>query len=64
MKYLALLLILGSCAHAKYPLYRESAKPKLNHVERMEKCLYRLVEISGIDAEKAQKACDGTFRRK
>lgn len=65
MKYLAVLLLLGSCAHTRYPLYREPIKPKqLTHTERMEKCLYRLVEQSGVDPEKAQKACEGTFRRK
>jgi len=64
MKLLAVLLLLGSCAHAKYPIYR-NAKPakEVTVSEKMEQCLYRLVEKSGISAEKAQKACEGTFRR-
>jgi hypothetical protein len=62
MKLLAVLLLLGSCAHAKYPMYR-NAKPAITVSDKMEQCLYRLVEKSGISAEKAQKACEGTFRR-
>lgn len=62
MKLLAILLLLGSCAHARYPIYRNT-KPAINISDKMEQCLYRLIERSGISAEKAQKACEGTFRR-
>jgi hypothetical protein len=65
MKLLAVLILLGSCAHAKYPIYRNYKQDKEPTVsDRMESCMYRLVEKSGISAEKAQKACDGTFRRR
>jgi len=65
MKLLSILILLSSltsCAYSKYPQFRDPGK-ELTHTERLEKCIFRLVEKDGVKAEKASKICTGIFRR-
>ena len=62
MKILILITILSSCA-SSHPKFRNHGKKELTHTERLEKCIFRLVEKDGVKAEKASKICTGIFRR-
>jgi len=65
MKLLILTLLLGSCAHAKYPVYRDHSVPveDLTSTEKLEQCIFRLIEKDGVKAENASKVCSSIFRR-
>jgi len=64
MKYLIITLLLGSCAHSKYPIYRDNApKKELTHIDKMYDCVIRLIEKNGVKALDAQKVCQKTLRR-
>ena len=44
MKLLLLTIFLTSCAYSKYPLTRSVDKKEETHVDKMEKCVLRLIE--------------------
>ena len=62
MKKLHMVLILPlfilSCSN--YPVKRYTGTT----MEKIEKCMYRLIERNGVDAEEAQKVCESTFRQR
>ena len=59
MKYLLLVLLFVSCS-SHIPIRRTFTTV----VDRMEKCVFRLVEKNGVSAIEAQKVCDKIYRRK
>ena len=65
MKYLLLITLLGSCA---LPQARFNKKPetkvKMTYIDRMESCVFRLVEDNGINANDARSTCVAIYRRK
>ncbi len=64
MKLLIIMLLLGSCAHAKYPLYRDPAPvKKKSNIDKMYGCMLNLIEANGVKALDAQLVCEKTFRR-
>ena len=62
MKKLHIMLILPlfmvSCSG--YPVKRYAGTT----TEKIEKCMYRLVERNGVTAKEAQEVCEATFRHR
>lgn len=62
---LSLCLLAISCGHVRYPIYREPPKAReLSHVEKMEVCIFRMIEKNGIESKNAQEVCTHIYRRK
>lgn len=59
---LLLLLTLTSCA-LQMP-ERNTKKKEVTHNDKLETCLFRLVEKNGVEAKVAQEVCDKIYRRK
>jgi len=55
---LLLILLLTSCSTIPY-----TRTVGRSNSDRIEQCVYRLIEKSGIDAKTAQESCSKIFRR-
>lgn len=62
MKYLLLVTLLSSCALLE-PIERGGKPTPATQTEKLESCLYRLIEKNGVEAKKAETVCLAVFRR-
>ena len=65
MKYVIFTILLTSCVTPRYA-YKGPEKrgyDQLTNTEKVEQCVYRLIEKDGIAAEEAEKTCSKIFRR-
>jgi hypothetical protein len=63
--YIIITLLLTSCVSSRYT-YKVPEKrgyKDLTTTEKVENCVYRLVEKDGIAADKAEEVCSKIFRR-
>ena len=65
IKYVIISLLLTSCAVPRYTNVEPQRRGyKDKHVsDRIEECVFRLVEKSGIKAQEAQEACSKIHRK-
>lgn len=62
MRYLLMVALLGSCALPK-PKYRKSIEAKRTYIDRMESCVFRMVEDNGVNVKDARETCVSIYRR-
>lgn len=65
MKYIIFTMLLTSCVTPRYT-YKVPEKrgyDKMTITEKVEQCVYRLIERDGVDAQKAEITCSKIFRR-
>lgn len=68
MKYLLLVTLLTGCAYAKYPVKRKFNKEapvvkKVSNMDKLERCVFKLIEDNGIKGTDASDICSRIFRR-
>jgi hypothetical protein len=64
MKYLLILTLLGSCALPKHRFNKKVPVVKRTYIDRMESCVFKLIEDNGINAKDARETCVSIYRRK
>lgn len=66
MKYLLILVLLGSCALPKVRFnkgYQSKQQIKRTYIDRMESCVFRMIEDNGVNAKDARETCVSIYRR-
>ena len=63
--YIIFTTLLTSCVTPRYTYVAPEKRgyKDLTNTEKVEQCVYKLVDKSGVSAEKAEKVCSRIFKR-